>query len=244
MWQDDDIFDFAISFLLYFRLQAKKGVVQDDRTHSLTFLNALGEPAYADTVTTLLTCIMNYPSEWDDGYLPTHLCVMGLANQINTDARSRALAVVPKIRRTISVGDEWDRRARFRAPPGLRALMPATMVVLIIGTLVGAHRGRIIAMILVLVGTAHWFRVVVMAAGRGLPPRPGADMLVLIATGAILTPPWSVMRVAALGMPRLIVTSLLLHCSLKSTKRIFGGCEGSYRVGLACPLEGFSRESE
>ncbi len=76
-------------------------------------------------------------------------------------------------------------------------------------------------MILVLVGTAHWFRVVVMGGGRGLPPRLGADMLILIATGAILIPPWSVMRVAAPGMSQLIVTSLLLHCSLKSTKRIF-----------------------
>jgi hypothetical protein len=95
------------------------------------------------------------------------------------------------------------------------------MVVLIIGTLVGDHRGRILAMILVLVGTAHWFRVVVMVAGRGLPPRPGADMLVLIATGAIFTPPWYVMRVAVLDMSLLIATSSPLRCSLKSTKRIF-----------------------
>jgi len=122
VWQDDDIFDFALSFLLYFRLQAKKGVVQDDRTHSLTFLNALGEPASAGTVTTLLTCITNYPSEWDDGYLPTHLCVMGLANQINTNARSRALAVVPKIRRTIAMGDEWDRRATIQGSPRISRL--------------------------------------------------------------------------------------------------------------------------
>jgi hypothetical protein len=118
VWQDDDIFDFALSFLLYFRLQAKKGVVQDDRTHSLTFLNALGEPAYADTVTTLLTCITNYPSEeMDDGYLPNHLCVMGLTTQINTNARSRALAVVPKSRRTIAMGDDWDRRATVQGSP-------------------------------------------------------------------------------------------------------------------------------
>ena len=87
-WQDDDIFDFALSFLLYFRLQAKKGVVQDDRSHSLTFLQALTDPAYADTVTTLLTCIENYPSDMDDGYLPLHLCVMGLATQLNKNARS------------------------------------------------------------------------------------------------------------------------------------------------------------
>ena len=31
VWIDDDIFDYALSFLLYFRLQAKKGVIKDDR---------------------------------------------------------------------------------------------------------------------------------------------------------------------------------------------------------------------
>ena len=39
VWNDDNIFDFALSFLLYFCLQAKKGVVQDNRTHSILFLN-------------------------------------------------------------------------------------------------------------------------------------------------------------------------------------------------------------
>ena len=56
-WDDNDIFDFALSFLLYFQLQAKKGVIQDDRTNSISFLNAITEPAYADAITTLMTCI-------------------------------------------------------------------------------------------------------------------------------------------------------------------------------------------
>ena len=45
IWADDDIFDFGLSFLMYFRLQAKRGVIQDDRTHSMTFLNTISEPA-------------------------------------------------------------------------------------------------------------------------------------------------------------------------------------------------------
>jgi hypothetical protein len=36
VWQDDNIFEFATSFSLYFRLQAKKGVIYDDRTRSTT----------------------------------------------------------------------------------------------------------------------------------------------------------------------------------------------------------------
>ena len=70
VWMDDDIFDFALSFLLYFHLQAKKGVIQDDRTQSILFLNAITEPAYADVITTLYTCATNYVSGLDDGYLP------------------------------------------------------------------------------------------------------------------------------------------------------------------------------
>jgi hypothetical protein len=67
VWNDDNIFDFALSFLLYFCLQAKKGVVQDNRTHSISFLNAISEPAYADAITTLMTCITNYVSGLNDG---------------------------------------------------------------------------------------------------------------------------------------------------------------------------------
>ena len=103
MWDDADIFDFALSFLLYFRLLAKKGVVQDDRTNSISFLNAITEPAYADTITTLMTCITNYASGLDDGYLPPNLCIMGLATQLHTNARTRAQAVVPRVRRTLGM---------------------------------------------------------------------------------------------------------------------------------------------
>ena len=52
---------------------------------------------------------MNYPSNVDDGYLPSHLCIMGLATQIDTNARSWATVVIPRVRRTIAFGDEWDR---------------------------------------------------------------------------------------------------------------------------------------
>ena len=95
VWMDEDIFEFALSFLLHFRLQAKKGVVQDNRTHSISFLNAINEPAYADAITTLYTMVTNYNSGPDDGYLPVNLCIMGLATQLNANARMRAQAVIP-----------------------------------------------------------------------------------------------------------------------------------------------------
>ena len=40
-WMGEDIFDFCLSFVLYFCLQAKKGLVHDERTKSITFLQAV-----------------------------------------------------------------------------------------------------------------------------------------------------------------------------------------------------------
>jgi len=37
VWRDDDVFDFCLSFVLYFRLQAKKGLVHDERTKKYHF---------------------------------------------------------------------------------------------------------------------------------------------------------------------------------------------------------------
>ena len=122
-WDDDDIFDFALSFLLYFRLQAKKGVVQDNRTNSISFLTAITEPAYADAITTLMTCITNYVSCIDDGYLPHNLCIMELATQLQTNAHTRAHAVIPRVRRTLGMSvEEWDRIAIIQGSPRVARL--------------------------------------------------------------------------------------------------------------------------
>ena len=112
IWMDDNVFEFALSFfLLYFRLQAKKGVVQNDCTHSILFLNAISEPAYADAITTLYTCVTNYNSGLDDGYLPASLCVMSLATQLHNNAHTWAQAVVPWVRRMLgSLSDSGSRR--------------------------------------------------------------------------------------------------------------------------------------
>jgi hypothetical protein len=122
-WDDDDIFNFALSFLLYFRLQAKKGVVQDDRTNCISFLNAITEPAYADAITTLMTCITNYVFGIDDGYLPPNLCIMGLVTQLHTNARTRAHAVIPRVRRTLGMSvEEWDCSAIIQGSPRVARL--------------------------------------------------------------------------------------------------------------------------
>ena len=39
----------------------------------------------------------NYNLGLDDGYLPANLCIMGLATQLNANARTRAQAVIPRV---------------------------------------------------------------------------------------------------------------------------------------------------
>jgi hypothetical protein len=82
-WSDDGIFNFAHAFQLYYHLLAKKGNFHDNKTRSTTFLQAINNYAFADLITTLLTCINNYFSGDDDGYLPGTLCIIGRAHQLN-----------------------------------------------------------------------------------------------------------------------------------------------------------------
>jgi len=92
-WSDEGIFDFAHAFQLYYRLLSKKGDFHGDKTRSTTFLQAISYYAFADLITTLLTCISNYFSVDDDGYLPGSLCIMGLAHQLNKAAKLRTKSV-------------------------------------------------------------------------------------------------------------------------------------------------------
>ncbi len=53
VWMGEGIIDFCLSYVLYFCLQVKKGLLHDYRTKSLTFLQAVHDPVYIDVVTTL-----------------------------------------------------------------------------------------------------------------------------------------------------------------------------------------------
>ena len=80
-WSDDGIFNFAHAFQLYYRLLSRKGDFHDDKTRRTMFLQAINIYAFANLITTLLTCINNYFSVDNDGYLPGSLCITGLAHQ-------------------------------------------------------------------------------------------------------------------------------------------------------------------
>jgi hypothetical protein len=117
VWQDEDIFEFAASICLYFWLQAKKGVVNDNRSRSTTFLNVVLNPAYTNVITTLLTCINNYYIAEDKGYLPNHLCVMGLASQLHKNVQTRACAVVPCSQHAVGLEEAWEYAVPIQGSP-------------------------------------------------------------------------------------------------------------------------------
>ena len=99
IWRDDDIFDFANAFCLYYRLLAKKGMLYDDRARSVTFLQAITAPAYVDAANTILINVHNYFGSGYDTTLPPALCIMGIANQLHEQSVKRAAAIVPRARR-------------------------------------------------------------------------------------------------------------------------------------------------
>jgi hypothetical protein len=90
MWSEvEDIFQFALAYLLFFRLQAKLNFHYDDRTRSGLFLRAMQYSQFADTVMLLQSHIDSYWQEFEDGYLPPNLCLHGLANRIHQNAQAR-----------------------------------------------------------------------------------------------------------------------------------------------------------
>jgi hypothetical protein len=97
-----DIFHFAQAFLLFFWLQAKVKFHYDNRTHSGMFLRAVQFTEFADTVTTFLSHVNLFPQEFDDGYLPPHLCLHGLATSIPQTTQARLCNVIsPHVRHVL-----------------------------------------------------------------------------------------------------------------------------------------------
>ena len=103
-----DIFDFCHAHVLYFHLQAKRGLYYDDRTRSSTFLWAIHQPEYIEVVTTLQTHIESY-QDMDMEYLPPSLCMMELANRIDRNATAWVSQYgIPWVNRIFGVGDSAD----------------------------------------------------------------------------------------------------------------------------------------
>ncbi len=107
--RDSDVFDFCHAYLLYFRLQAKKNNYFDAPTHTSIFLCAIAFSDYVDIVTLLQAQVNAYHNPDDDGYLPHHLRLSGIATLINFNAKAHVRDFAsPHIHRAVSMGDDWD----------------------------------------------------------------------------------------------------------------------------------------
>jgi hypothetical protein len=103
IWSNiEDIFHFAQAFLLFFCLQAKVKLHYDVRTRSGMFLRTVQSTEFADTVTTLLSHVNLFRQEFDDGYLPPHLRLHGLATSIHQTTQARLRDVIsPRVRHVL-----------------------------------------------------------------------------------------------------------------------------------------------
>jgi hypothetical protein len=100
----NDVFSFAQLYLLYFRLQSKQNFHYDDRTRSSIFIRAIQFSNFADTVTTLQSHVNLFREQYDDGYLPPHLRIHGLATSINQNTQAHMHDVIsPRVRRLSTI---------------------------------------------------------------------------------------------------------------------------------------------
>ncbi len=98
--ESEDIFHFSQSYLLYFRFQSKMHYHYTDRVWSSTFLRAIQNSDYADTVTTLQSHVNSYCEDYDTGFLPPHLRLHRLAESIHSNAQACLQDIVsPRLRR-------------------------------------------------------------------------------------------------------------------------------------------------
>jgi hypothetical protein len=81
-----DILSFCQEHLLYFCLQSKHNMFFSSRMQTNIFLCNIQQTKYANVVTTLQSHLNAYICEDDDGYLPTNLCINGIATSIHTNA--------------------------------------------------------------------------------------------------------------------------------------------------------------
>ncbi len=111
--RDSDILSFCREHLLYFRLQSKHNMFFSSRTQTNIFLRNIQLSEYADVVTTLQSHVNAYICEEDEGYLPTNLCINGIATAIHTNTATCVQDVahgLPRVRRAFgdtSRSDSW-----------------------------------------------------------------------------------------------------------------------------------------
>ena len=95
--------------MLYFRLQAKKNMFFSSRDRTTIFLRAVTPSEYADVVTNLQTSVDAYCHPDNDGILPDHLRLDGIATLIHNNAKHCVRDLhSPQIHRMAGMDTTWD----------------------------------------------------------------------------------------------------------------------------------------
>jgi hypothetical protein len=80
VWEDFlDILDFAHAHPVLLCTGQGWSLLRFLQKNCCTFLRAIQHTEYVDAVMLLQTSVETFQDQFDDGYLPTHLCLMGLA---------------------------------------------------------------------------------------------------------------------------------------------------------------------
>jgi hypothetical protein len=109
---DSSILDFCQGHMLYFRLQAKKNMFFSSRDRTTIFLRAVTPSEYADVVTSLQTSVDAYRHPDNDGILPDHLRLDGIATLIHYNAKHWVRDLhSPRIHRVAGMDTTWDALA-------------------------------------------------------------------------------------------------------------------------------------
>jgi hypothetical protein len=110
VWRkDSEVLDFSQSHLLYFRLQAKKGIYYMPRDRWNIFLCAVAPSNYADVVTNLQTMVNAFHHPDIDNNLPDNLRVNGIAMMIHNNAKHRVRDVAQaRVYRMTASDFHWD----------------------------------------------------------------------------------------------------------------------------------------
>jgi hypothetical protein len=87
------------------------------------FLHTVQFTEFADTVTTLLLHVNSYQMDYDNGYLPPHLCLHGLATSIHQTTQSWLRDVIsPRVRRVLEDDDFLDGRDSLNNLPRVQGV--------------------------------------------------------------------------------------------------------------------------
>ncbi len=107
--KDSEVLSFSQSHLLYFRLQAKKGIYYTPQDWSNIFLRAVAPSDYADVVTNLQTIVDAFHHPDDDNDLPDNLRVDGIAMMIHNNAKHHVRDIAqPRAYRMTASDFHWD----------------------------------------------------------------------------------------------------------------------------------------